>query len=137
MRTRKYPPRNAETGEVKKLKFKNFGGLSRCPFVCYADSEDLLSPMCKLKGDTKLIQKHNASSWGFYFLGPDGKRRYCDFFPPNPTEGFVRGLVNLADERFEEYWEPVVKTDLTADEERRLSLEEIINNKDIDYICRY
>ena len=45
--------------------------------------------------------------------------------------------MQLADNIFEEYWEPVVKTSLTVDEERSLSLDETINNKNIDHSCRY
>ena len=43
------------------MKFENIAGLSRCPFVGYADSEEFLRPMYRLKGNTKLIQEHNAS----------------------------------------------------------------------------
>ena len=99
LRTRKYPPRNSETGEIQKMKFKTFEGLSRCPFVCYGDSKCFLKPEYKIKRNTKLVQEHIASSWGFVYFGPK-KREYFDFFPPNLTEGFVRRLVKLAEEIF-------------------------------------
>ena len=44
-KTKKYPLRDKDTGEVKKMRFKNVGKMSKCPFVAYADCEDFLRPM--------------------------------------------------------------------------------------------
>ena len=92
LRTRKYKDINSITRKPYKMKFRNIRGLTRAPFACYADSESNFKPEYIRKGNTKLIQKHNASCWGFHYIGPH-KTKYYDFFPPNPTENLVKGLV--------------------------------------------
>ena len=138
LKTKKYLPRNEETDEVPKMKFRNFSKMGWCPFVAYADSEDFLRPMYKKRGDsTVLVQEHNASCWGFHFVGPDEQRKYFDFFPPNPTEKFVRGLILLSRQLFDEYWEPVVRTNLTLHQQSFVPIEEILRNKNIKYSLRH
>ena len=66
-RTRRYPARNKETGEVQKLKFKNFSYITHHPFVSYADSESFLSQMYVQKGENTIgIQRHIPSCFGVY-----------------------------------------------------------------------
>ena len=137
LRTRKYKDRDALTSEPPKMKFRNIRGLTRIPSVCYGDGECNLKPEYIRKGNTKLVQEHDASCWGFHYIGPYRTKHY-DFFPPNPTENFVKGLVEVAEGIFHKYWEPVVKTNLSPKQERNITLDdEVLNNKNIDYSCRY
>ena len=78
--------------------------------MCYADGECKLQPTYILKGNTKLIQRHTASCWGYCYNGPFGRKEYYDFFPPNPTKKFVQSLIDKARNIFHEFWKPVVKT---------------------------
>ena len=137
-KTKKYPPRDKDKGEVKKMKFKNIERMSKCPFVAYADCKDFLRPLYKRKGPTtKLIQEHNANCCGFYFVDGDGRKEYFDFFPPNPTEKFVEKLVHLTQELFDEFWEGVLNTNLTFLEKSYVPKEEILRNKRIRFSHRY
>ena len=120
------------------MKFRNIGGLSRVPFVWYADGEGNLHFIYILKGNTKLIQRHTSSCWGYYYIGPFGKTKYYDFFPKNPTVKFVQSLIHKVKSIFYKFWEPVVKTNLKLLSESETILdEEIINDKNIDYSYRY
>ena len=83
---RKYPNRNPQTGSPPKMKFRNIARMSVVPFICCADRECFLQPTYILKGNTKLVQRHSASCWGYYYEGPFGKKEYYDFFPSNSTE---------------------------------------------------
>ena len=131
----KFLSRDKNTGEVPKMKFRNIEGLSRCPFVGYANSEDFLKPMYRLKGNTKLIQEHNASCWGCFLSNPD-EVEYFDCYSQNPTREFVKEL-RRAVKRFENYWEPVIKTDLKNYDIDDILIDEIINDEDINFSCRY
>ena len=81
LRTRKYPNRIPETDSPPKMKFSNIAGMSIVPFICCADGECFLQPEYQVKGNTELVQKHNASCWGYCYNGPFGRKEYYDFFP--------------------------------------------------------
>ena len=121
--------------KVPKMKFRNIEGLSRSPFVGCADSEDFLRPMYRLKGNTKLIQEHNASCWGLFFSGPD-EIEYFDCYHPNPTREFVNELLKLAGGLFEKYWVPVIKTNLKNYDNIDIPIDEIID-ENVCFSCKY
>ena len=52
LRTKKYKDRDALKGEPYKMKFRNIKGLTKAPFLCYADSECNLKPEYIKKGNT-------------------------------------------------------------------------------------
>ena len=131
-----FKARDKNTGEVPKIKFRNIAGLSRCPFVGSADSEDFLRPMYRLKGNTKLIQEHNASCWGCLLMNPD-EIEYFDCYSKNPTREFVKELMKRAGKLFENYWEPVIKTNLKKCDNNDIPIDEIIKDESIDFSCRY
>ena len=136
-RTRKFEPLGSN-GEAPVWKFNNIKGLSIAPFLCYADGECNLQPTHILKGNTKLMQRHIASCWGYYYVGPFGERKYYDFFPENPTENFIQSLICKAKNIFSEFWEPVVRTSLDSLRNRSIVLDDrILKDESIDYSYRY
>ena len=129
-------PQNKETGDVPKMKFKNIYGLSKCHFVGYADSESSLRPTYISRGETKLIQEHNASCWGCIF-NTSGKSEYFDCYSENPTREFSVELIRRAISIFEKYWEARVITSLANYSYADIPMDEIINDESIDFSCRY
>ena len=90
----------------------------------------------KMKGNTKLIQEHHASCWGCLLLNPD-EVEYFDCYSQNPSRGFVKELIRRAVKLFENYWEPVIRTNLKSYDIDDIPMDEIINDEDIDFSCRY
>ena len=121
------------------MKFKNISRMSVVPFVWSADGECFLQPTYILKGETSLIQRHSASCWGYYYKGPFGRKVYYDFFSANPTEDFLRSLVEKSKEIFYDFWQPVVKmNNPELNRKDKIILDdEILEDKNIDYSFMY
>ena len=133
-------PRNKEAGSPPKMKFRDIQALSECHIWGTADSEDTLRPTYQLNGQTKLAQEHNAAAWGCALTTPLQKEvEYIQCYSENPTEEFVKKLIQKASQLFHEYWEPCIKTNLGKEvyEINDIPIKAILKDNSVKFERRY
>ena len=137
----KFPKRD-DNNNPPVLQFSNFIALSRCHMWGTADSECFLKKLeDKKKGNTKLLQEHNASAWGACIKTPSSEfPKYIECYSEKPTEEFVKKLIQKACSIFNEFWEPKIFTKCKFYKEyddMDIPIEMILKDKKNDFELRY
>ena len=129
-------------GNLPVMKFTNYHGTSRCHNWGAADSEDTLKGIALTRGESELVQEHNACAWGCVLKTLlNAKPEYIQCFSEKPTDEFVKKLIVKACLLFDKISMGRVKSNSKfykeKFEENDIPIEEILMDTQNDFTYRY